>query len=533
MKKAIPSIYYIFLVIGIGLIIAAQIWAHTDRYNLSKVRDCTEMVPVQEEQAEDNTRKFLFELDEKDDSNSCMEFFTTNQDVWVFVDQELVYSVTAADSVFGRTTGAAWNFVELPLGSRQVIVRLQPNLPQADVQPIHFYQGNAFLMYRDLIRGSILEVIVSIIDILVGMLLIVYWIVVRRKLKIGLDILYFGIFATVLGCWSFNETEAATVLFLNRLACSWLAYVSLMLLVPPFILFVREFLEVDDKVWANVFCIASYLDMLFCIVFHITGLFAFQQTVIATHILMGSMLFYVVMALVKRAKQSGMDRKVRMTIAGITVLTISYAIDLIAYYVGLQKTDVVGRFGLLIFIVMLGYETAAESLSKVDEGRKAEIYRELALKDMLTGLYNRNAYDEWSSTHSRMHGVMLVMFDLNNLKECNDTMGHAMGDYYIKSAAEIIKKVYGEDGTCYRIGGDEFCAVISNAKQLVMDDKLNMLLRLEEVFNRNSQTLKMSIAQGYAIFDEKMDKNIEDTRKRADEMMYRDKRMGKLAEQGM
>ena len=55
----------------------------------------------------------------------------------------------------------------------------------------------------------------------------------------------------------------------------------------------------------------------------------------------------------------------------------------------------IGRFGFLLFICLLAREATAVSMEKIDEGRKAEIYRELAEHDMPTGLYNRNAYDEW------------------------------------------------------------------------------------------------------------------------------------------
>ena len=55
------------------------------------------------------------------------------------------------------------------------------------------------------------------------------------------------------------------------------------------------------------------------------------------------------------------------------------------------------------------------------------------------------------------------MFDLNDLKKCNDTYGHDYGDQYIMMASEILKKLFALDGKCYRIGGDEFCALVPYA----------------------------------------------------------------------
>ena len=94
------------------------------------------------------------------------------------------------------------------------------------------------------------------------------------------------------------------------------------------------------------------------------------------------------------------------------------------------------------------------------QGRSCRSMKELATKDMLTKLYNRNAYDEWIKVNRRPKKAKIVVFDLNNLKQCNDTMGHAAGDAYIQNAAGIILHVFGNCGNCYRIGGDEFCVVI-------------------------------------------------------------------------
>lgn len=53
---------------------------------------------------------------------------------------------------------------------------------------------------------------------------------------------------------------------------------------------------------------------------------------------------------------------------------------------------------------------------KLHEGQKAAIYKELALKDILTGLYSRNAYDEWERDNQHPDKTAIVMLDLNNLK---------------------------------------------------------------------------------------------------------------------
>ena len=94
---------------------------------------------------------------------------------------------------------------------------------------------------------------------------------------------------------------------------------------------------------------------------------------------------------------------------------------------------------------------------------------------MLTDMYNRNSYDEWVKENVQMPGTLIITFDLNNLKYCNDTLGHAIGDDYIKNAAGIIAEIFGNFGNCYRIGGDEFCVVIPKQNKIDPEDKLTQL----------------------------------------------------------
>jgi diguanylate cyclase (GGDEF)-like protein len=62
-------------------------------------------------------------------------------------------------------------------------------------------------------------------------------------------------------------------------------------------------------------------------------------------------------------------------------------------------------------------------------------------------------------------GYVIVTFDLNNLKQCNDQYGHRVGDEYIINAAHIIEDNFERYGKCYRIGGDEFCVIMPDAKE--------------------------------------------------------------------
>jgi diguanylate cyclase (GGDEF)-like protein len=163
-------------------------------------------------------------------------------------------------------------------------------------------------------------------------------------------------------------------------------------------------------------------------------------------------------------------------------------------------------------------------MKDIDAGKKAAIYHELAVTDLLTGCYNRNAYRNDTSEWTDLQRVLLVTCDLNNLKLCNDTLGHTYGDKYITDSAAMLKKIFSECGKVYRIGGDEFCIIIPNSHKCNISVLLAALEEEELIYNVASEVITIQIAYGYAEFDEKTDSNIEDIRIRADERMYQHKR---------
>lgn len=134
----------------------------------------------------------------------------------------------------------------------------------------------------------------------------------------------------------------------------------------------------------------------------------------------------------------------------------------------------------MFYIILVGFQAARETLKQLDQGRQAELLVELADIDNLTGLYNRNTYDKWVKEHPRPDGTTMLTFDLNYLKKCNDTLGHAMGDLYIRSAAQIISRVFEGRGKCYRIGGDEYCVITEGLIGSVeMEEKFAEMEKLE------------------------------------------------------
>lgn len=145
--------------------------------------------------------------------------------------------------------------------------------------------------------------------------------------------------------------------------------------------------------------------------------------------------------------------------------------------------------------------------------------------DSLTQLKNRNSYevDTYNLSYTNFFGeIGIIVIDMNKLKLINDTLGHKIGDKYIKCIAEILRDNSDSSMTPYRIGGDEFTIIYRYCD----DDKIKNFIKNcnkdIDFINKNTE-IQLSIAIGYAIHNEN-DNTLSDTFSRADKMMYEQKR---------
>ena len=138
--------------------------------------------------------------------------------------------------------------------------------------------------------------------------------------------------------------------------------------------------------------------------------------------------------------------------------------------------------------------------------------------DAITRLLNRSCYDK--RIENIKSPAYILIFDINKFKKINDTYGHIEGDKCLAMVARQIYAVYGKYGSCYRIGGDEFCVILYR--------QMNKLAELNSLFENAVKQLRVKnehisgVALGYAYYGgEKTD--IHTAIEEADEMMYKNK----------
>ena len=181
-------------------------------------------------------------------------------------------------------------------------------------------------------------------------------------------------------------------------------------------------------------------------------------------------------------------------------------------------------FALSGALIVLFSIIAFLSMNKATE----PFYKKLAYMDLLTGYENRMSFEqrlrEAGAQIDRGKSITLMIFDVNNLKTVNDSMGHKHGDIYLRNTADILAHHIGSVGLLYRIGGDEFATVIVESGK---NEGAQVLAAIQAENRPVAKNHLFSCASGAATFDKDIDRTLRDVFARADRAMYDDKRKQK------
>ena len=173
----------------------------------------------------------------------------------------------------------------------------------------------------------------------------------------------------------------------------------------------------------------------------------------------------------------------------------------------------------------------ARALEQRVADRTAELEK-LSRLDPLTGLYNRRVLTETLLREVRIaerngKPLCVVYFDVDDFKIINDTQGHDRGDVVLKEIADTMRMVSRNVDLCFRLGGDEFCVLLtdsteSHAREIYCERLMELVAR-----RLNGLHLSIGLAQtGPDKYDEP-----DDLIRRADGAMYEAKRVAKARSQ--
>lgn len=455
-------------------------------------------------------------------------FYTIHQNVQVYIGGELVYSCKPSrNNLFGKTPGSSWNTIpiyERDAGKEIKIVLIPVYESSVDIVP-DFYFGSEVSIWRNIIGRSMPALVLSLVAIVLGIIFMAFALTNYRNIEKDTNLFMMGMFSLNIGLWKISDIDAMSLIVHNAIPLSYIPFFALLLVVVPFILYIKELFSKEKKVW-YVLCYISIFVIVLSSVLAIFQIADFRQTLWMNHLVIGMILIVGIVMLIRELYLVGWNRKIKIMVICLGSCLAGTIGDICIYYASSGTTNtVMGMLGFLIYIILLGVMSVREVSRLLNIGRKAKHYEQMAYHDQLTGLYNRAAYaDYMEKLDLKRKDCILVMLDLNNLKQCNDTLGHDKGDAYISNSAKLIHEVFGKLGKCYRMGGDEFCVLLKEVSLEKCQKLVEKLKVKTEEWNRESQEkFEIKIACGYARYEKEVDYDLGDTLRRADRMMYHEK----------
>jgi diguanylate cyclase (GGDEF)-like protein len=172
-----------------------------------------------------------------------------------------------------------------------------------------------------------------------------------------------------------------------------------------------------------------------------------------------------------------------------------------AEVMGIPETEFTPKVRAAIMALMAEVDRLRRDL-RVTQARIGQL-EQIADQDTLTPLMNRRAFVR---ELSRMMSFAerydtpssVIYFDVNGLKQINDTKGHAAGDGALKHIARILTENIRESDYVGRLGGDEFAVILSHADLAQANEKAQSLARLvaERAFAWNGETIALGVSYG-------------------------------------
>lgn len=459
------------------------------------------------------------------------------------LDGEVLYKYEQEDMPNRfKTPGEVYPVIPLPKDCGGKELKLYLNVPDG-VYLKSFVTKLVFGDYPSLMRicfnRDIPNIILTSCGIFSGILLIIFSLCMSVKPQVSNRALKLGCFAIAFGVFQITHIRFLYYMVGNSAVFYLIKSISFMLIPIPLLMFFYDKVLEKFRIGYKAFIGLFILNIAVSLLLGLLKIFDFRECYLVNIVLIVSSVVYVIFSYYvsnKKIKHSD-NRDIKMTILSTAPIAGGIVLDIVFIVVTkFNHFDINTYFakaGILVFLLVQGFELFNDMMVAYAENRKTEFYKDMAFRDALTGLENRASYikeiealeeTESQKTDFNKGKNAIVCIDVNDLKFINDNFGHSAGDIAIKGTAQVIDSVFKHYGKCFRIGGDEFYAVLYNISDDIMKKLVSKVKEETENFNKNSN-VKISFALGYQIIEKDM--TVKSATSFADKNMYVDKAKAK------
>lgn len=469
-------------------------------------------------------------------SHAQLILFSCHSTLNVSINGTSVYRFGEERADKNKMIGYGNHYLELPISYAGKTLSIQMKVTEN-----HSFTSVTAPIIADGYRSHELFISKHIMPFFIGIFLITFGITflflsvimcsLSRKF---LPLVQLSLISICIGMWTFCNYHLMQLFTPDLALCAYLEYTSLYVAPIPVMLYFYNYIKSSKKeIFLHLYQLYLVIYTVFlavCLTCHTIGVAHFPAFLRIFQVFALIMLLLIIVT-----PFFGFQAKTaesRLLICGLLIFALFASLDLIRFNLEKYTRHFLREgfngflaIGAVIFILFLLVSFTVQLTQNVYSQAKQDLLEHQANTDSMTGLANRRFCKKemelfQSFPKNQVFGILT--FDLNNLKQTNDSLGHEYGDKLIITFAALLTQTFSDYGTVGRTGGDEFVVLLPDVKKNDVDALVNTLFAKIADTNCNLHEFTISTSFGYAESSETTD--ILELYKLADSRMYDYKR---------
>ena len=417
---------------------------------------------------------------------------------------------------------------EIPADSRGgtlTVTYSEPQRGEYEIAEYYIGSGSTVTLYH--IECSLVIVGIAFCFIVLSLIAFLTAVYLKiRKMPAGRfrDV---ALYLFICGTWLITDSPVIQMYTSHPAATCIISFYMFMILAVPMLHFAQEVRNMKKYRILNVGIVLFYFNALIQGILNYLGVFEFIDMLFVTHILLWIWVWISAVLLWKEYRKDP-AKDLRNIMAAYTIVSVSGILALVLYWLfQISYYGAIFALGILAFLVLILADAVANLAENIHFRTEMQAYERLMKEDSMTGMPNREPFEKLiagiTQEAHNYRNILLVFMDIIHLRRVNHEIGRTAGDEMVIAAARCMEAVFGEHGKCYRIGGDEFAAVVydPDADTDVFSERLDEQIRN---YNRNSK-YRLSVARGFSLIRDENGKmkSVGEWKYEADTEMYQNK----------
>lgn len=458
-----------------------------------------------------------------------LRIFADNAVVEVYVDGQEIYEYGRESFLTGRTVGSGYHFVDLPADAAGRDIAITVTFAESFISnarpDVELTAG--IDMFRKFVSESAGVLFIDLFLLLLGIVLFIASLAFVSVNRDYLELTGLGIFSIVTALWGLCAQKIPEILGLSITMNSILEFTLLYSAPMVFLILILSSRQDISRNKKNVLRIL----LLVCIVFFLAVMLFFFTNVMhlprvrrVFDIMVVSVgIAAIIFTRIPKKRRLISDRLFDVSLI-ILITTGVYEMlrkDIRALFPGAAflKIDLF-TVGILVFVIGMIASYLTGIYRRTLDEQEVLVLKSLASVDSMTGLSNRKRANQVLEELDSVNEPYLILsFDLNGLKQVNDLHGHEAGDKMILTFSKLLTAVFSDTAELFRMGGDEFVAILKNDNIETAGASMRKLVALEKEASEQESFL-IDCSFGAALSTEFEEQKSEEVLRLSDKRMY-------------